>query len=352
MLLERTRIPAEQAIEHLVGMQAQVPRDPYYGLWSRLESFQPDELERLITERAAVRVSLLRTTIHLVTARDCLDLRPVIQPVLERGFWSGSPFGRQIKGIDLEALLAAGRALVDEKPRTTAQLRRELGKRWPEYDTSSLAYAVHYLVPLIQIPPRGLWTKSSQPTFTTVEQWLGQDLAGAAEQSLEGLILRYLRAFGPATAGDIRTWSWLTGVREIVERLRPRLRTFRDERGRELFDVPDAPLPDPDTPAPPRFLPQYDNSLLSHEDRGRIVSEDDRKRTMRLGVGWAALLVDGLVHGLWRVRREPARAVLAIALFHPLSAVDRASLCEEGERLLEFTVPDTLDRDMDIGEAP
>ena len=177
MLLQREELPAAAAIERLVGMQAQVPRDPYHGLWARIEGFQPDELARMIAERTAVRVSLLRTTIHLVTARDCLALRPMFQPVLERGLWSGSPFGRQIKGVDVDELLATGRVLLEEKPRTTAQLR---AASWPSAGptttpTRSLTRS-RYLLPLVQLPPRGLWTASGQPVWTTVEAWLGRPL--------------------------------------------------------------------------------------------------------------------------------------------------------------------------------
>ena len=342
LLLSRARMPASDAIERLVGMQAQVPSDPYYGLWTRLEGFQPDELSGLIAGRAAVRMSLLRCTLHLVTARDCLALRPVLQPVLEHGLWSGSPFGRQIKGVDVEALLAAGRELLEEKPRTTAQLRTELGPRWPDHDASSLAYAVHYLVPMVQIPPRGLWGKGGLPTWTTVEGWLGRQLGDNA--SPDAAIMRYLAAFGPATVSDIRAWSWMIGLREVVERLRPRLRTFRDERGRELFDVPDAPLPDAETPAPPRFLPQYDNIFLSHEDRSRIISDEDRKRMFR--VGWGSVLVDGFARGLWKIKREAGAATLTIEPFSALAKEDQAALAAEGERLLAFAAPNAQSHDI------
>ena len=156
-LLRRVRRPAAEVVEHLVGLQAQEPRDPYVALWTRLEDFDPTELGDLVAGRQAVRSPLMRTTLHLVTARDCLTLAPLLRPVLERNFWTGSPFGRKVKGADLDAVLAAGRALLDERPRTTAQLRAEMAERWPEFDGTSLAYAVHHLLPVVQIPPRGVW---------------------------------------------------------------------------------------------------------------------------------------------------------------------------------------------------
>ncbi|HEY7778969.1 MAG TPA: winged helix DNA-binding domain-containing protein, partial [Ktedonobacterales bacterium] len=221
LLLERAEMPAEGAIAHLVGMQAQSPLAPYVGLWSRLKEFSPDELVGLITERRAVRVSLMRTTLHLVTARDALGLRPLMRPVLERGFHSGSPFGRQVKGLDIEEVLAAGRALLEERPRTTDALGKLLHERWPDRDAASLAHAVRYLVPLAQLPPRGLWGQGGQATWTTVAAWLGREVDAAGD--MEAMVARYLTAFGPASVRDIQAWCWLTRLGAVVERLRPRL---------------------------------------------------------------------------------------------------------------------------------
>jgi hypothetical protein len=336
MLLRRRKLSAVEAIEHLVSMQAQAPAPPYVGLWTRLEDFHPDELARLILERRAVRIALMRNTVHLASARDCLALRPLMQPVFDRTLYSTRANRAHLEGIDIEALVAAGRALLEERPRTAKELGELLQEQWPERDPASLARAIRHLVPLVQVPPRGLWGKSGPAAHTTAEAWLGRPLDPAP--SLEETILRYLGAFGPATVKDVQTWSGLTRLGEVIERLRGRLRIFRDESGRELFDVPDAPMPDPDTPVPPRFLPEFDNLILSHADRTRVIAEEYRKAiASKNGMVPASVLVDGFVRGTWKTERSRGKANLEIKPFEPLTKEDRDALAEEGERLIRFT---------------
>jgi winged helix DNA-binding protein len=349
LLLRRSKLSAAETIEWLVGMQAQIPGDPYVALWSRLDGFRTDELSNLITDRKAVRMGLLRATIHLVTARDALALRSVVQPALERTFQTSSPFGRQLVGVDIDRLLKIGRALVDERPRTSAELRPILHKRWPKRDPDSLVMAMSYLLPLVQVPPRGVWGASGQPRRTTLEAWLGRPLGKT--RSPDAMILRYLAAFGPATAADARTWSGLSGLPQVFERLRPRLRTFRDERGRELFDVPEGPLPDPETPAPVRFLPVYDNIVLSHADRARIVRPFDPKRLGHIeGANFSSVLVDGFVGATWTLKRAPKAATLRIALIEKVPKRDRVAMEDEANRLLDFLAADVPSRDMTVVE--
>ena len=348
LLLRRVRRPAAEVVEHLVGMQAQEPRDPYVGLWARLEGFDPTELGDLVAGRQAVRSPLMRTTIHLVSARDCLTLAALLRPVLERNFWTGSPFGRQVKGVDLDAVLAAGRELLDERPRTNAQLRAFMAERWPGDDATSLAYAVHHLVPVVQLPPRGVWGQKGLPTWAATETWLGRPLDPAP--SIDRVVLRYLAAFGPASTMDVQTWSGLTRLREVTDRLRPRLRSFRSEAGRELFDLPDAPRPDPDTPAPVRFLPQFDNVALSHADRDHIAA-DAPGRWPADDLHWSPLLVDGFVRGAWRLEQVRGAATLTVHPLGPFSRQERAEVAEEASGLLELLAPDAGSRELELGRS-
>ena len=248
------------------------------------------------------------------------------------------------------ALAAHGRALVEERPRTMTELRALLHARWPDRDAPSLAYAIRNLLPLVQVPPRGLWGVGGLPTLTSAEAWLGRPLA--SRPSLGGMVRRYLAAFGPATVMDVQEWSGLTRLGAVVERLRPELRVFRDERGTELFDLPDAPRPDPDTPVLPRFLPEYDNLLVSHADRSRIVADADRGRITLDGrkiVG--TVLISGFAGGTWKIHRKGGRAVLAVAPFARLGRGDALALTEEGERLLAFTDGNASAREVRIGAA-
>jgi len=343
MLLRRWQMPMLEAIERLVGLQAQTPHSWYHGLWTRLEDFQPERLAELLINRQVVRIALMRSTIHLVTSRDCLALRPLVQPVIERS--TKGSFGRHWVGLDAEALIAAGRALVEERPLTFSELGKLLAEQWPDRDAAALAQAIRAWVPLVQTPPRGVWGASGQAKHTTVEHWLGRPLA--SDPSLEEMILRYLAAFGPATVKDMQTWSGLTRLGEVTERLRPRLVAFRDERGAELFDLPDAPRPDPGTPAPPRFLYDYDNLLLSHADRTRVITGEYHQQGFTMdGPMPCIVLVDGFTNGTWKIIRQRRTATLAIKPFTRLSKKDTAALTEEGDRLLAFAAADADTRNI------
>jgi len=339
-LLHRRKASAADEIEHLVGMQAQVPNSPYVGLWTRLEGFRPNELADLIEQRQVVRLGIMRNTIHLMSARDCVALRFLFSPVLQRTL-EASPFGRYLKDLEMRPVIREATKLMKERPRTLTELGALLHRRWPDRDPTSLAYAIRHLVPLVQVPPRGIWGKSSQATWTTAEHWLGRPLE--RKPSIDALILRYLAAFGPASVADIAAWSGLRALRPVVERLRPRLRPFRDGRGRELLDLLDGPLPDPDTPAPPRFLPEYDNLLIGHQDRTRVIDH-----AYRYVIFAGTLLIDGFVQATWAIRRTSDGATLTIEPLRRLTKADRITVAEEGDRLLEFAAGAASPRDVRI----
>jgi len=335
LLLRRTKLSAAEALEHLVGMQAQAPQAPYVGLWTRIE------------DRRAVRIALMRNTVHLVSARDCLALRPLVQPVIDRGLRANRAHRAGIEGMDLDALAAAGRALLEERSRTAGELGVLLQELWPERDAATLARAIRHLLPLVQVPPRGVWGRSGLAAHTTAESWLGRPLD--PDPSIEEMVLRYLGAFGPATVKDVQTWSGLSGLGGVFERLRPHLVNFRDERGRELFDLPDAPRPVPDVPAPPRFVPEFDNLILSLWNRTRVVADEHRKKlASKNGMVPATVLVDGFVRGTWKVKRTRRNATLVIELFESLPAKDRRAMGDEGAGLLAFAAADVETRDIEF----
>lgn len=338
LLLERSSLTPVRAIEHLVGLQAQAPNPPYIGLWTRLARFEAADLSRLISARRVVRIALMRSTIHLVTARDCLRLRPLLQPVSVRAVLGG--YRRHLEGLDLDAVVREARVALDEGPRTFAELGAHLSARWPGRHPQGLSMIVRAMLPLVQVPPRGLWGMSGAAAHAPVDAWLGPQSAAVAPLSADALVLRYLAAFGPATIRDVQAWSGLTKLADVIDGLRARLRTFTDERGRELFDLPRAPRPGADIPAPPRFLPEFDNAILSHADRTRIVPDSRRKGIFTVnGMIPGTLLVDGFVAATWTIRRTPRKAVLDVATFGNLPSREREPVVDEGLRLLAFTSP-------------
>ncbi|CCH31528.1 hypothetical protein BN6_42420 [Saccharothrix espanaensis DSM 44229] len=324
LLLERSDLTVPDAVDHLVGMQAQEPPAPYYGLWSRLRDFTPDSLGELVADGKVVRAPLQRATIHLVTAADHARVEPVLRAMLRRRFTS-SPFRAVLAGLDPDELVREGARLLAERPRTRPDLGRALAERWPELDAESLGHAVTYLLPVVQLPPRGVWGRSGQAVWAQAARWLG---AVGEHEDLAGFVRRYLAAFGPATVKDVQLWSGLTRLKDVLPGLG--LRVLTDETGRELYDVPEGPLPDPDTPAPVRFLPEFDNVLLGHDDRTRVISTEDYRRGIVIG-GKATLLVDGFVNGVWKLAQG-----LDVQVFRPLTDAQRADVLAEGERLLAF----------------
>lgn len=345
-LLARTEHTAVEMTEHLVGMQAQAPFPPYTGLWTRIEHFQPDELANALLDRQVVRIVLMRGTVHLVSAADACFLRPLVQPLLDRDLRTNQLHARHLADLDLPKVADAARLVLAERPHTAKELGAALAERWPDRDPAGLAHAARGLLPLVQVPPRAVWGRSGQTAYHTAEHWLARELDKSPDPAT--MIQRYLAAFGPASIADMQTWAGLTRFREIVDTLD--LRTFRTDDGRELYDLPDAPRPDEDTPAPVRLLPEFDNVLLSYADRTRMMTEEHRKRLfgVKNGVFPGTFLVDGFLRGSWRLTKQRKSAVLTLTPWARTTKKDLAALTKEGLRLLDFTTPDATTKDVQI----
>ncbi|WP_031065797.1 winged helix DNA-binding domain-containing protein [Streptomyces sp. NRRL WC-3742] len=337
-LLEPWKCPPLEALRHLIGLQSQVPDPPYFSLWTRLAEFTHPELTQLIQDRLVVRTGMMRATLHLVTAEDFLTLRPLFQPVRERA--QRSHFGKKTAHLDQAELLAEGRKLLAAQPMNNKELKAALHERWPDTDAAALMYTVHYLLPLVQVPPGGLWRSYGSVPCTTDEAWLGRNIA--TESDPGPMILRYLAAYGPASVKDVQAWSGLTRLAEVVDRLRPQLRRFTDEQGVELFDLPDGPLPDAGTETPVRFLPEFDNLMVAFADRRRVISDEYRQIThTKNGLVAATVLVDGTVRGRWRIDRVKDTATLTVEPFETLTAGALEAVEAEGLRLLGFAAEES-----------
>lgn len=333
---------ALEAVEHLGGLQAQDVKAPYFQLRARVAGFDPLELSGLLERREVVRIVVMRGTIHLVSARDAPVLRALAQPAISGQTDSNWKLPAE---VDREALAGAGRELVEGEPRTFAQLAQALGPRWPQAEAQALAHQIRARVPLVQVPPRGLWGRSGPAAHTSLEAWVGAEVS--EEVDLVPLVRRYLGAFGPARVADFQKWSGRTGAAEAFARLGGELRTFEDEEGRTLFDLPDAPRPPADTPVPPILTGPYDNLVLSHVDTSHVVPPEHKPRVMtQNGLIAGMVLLDGFVVGSWRIKATKKLATLTIAPYEAYKQRDRTALAHEAERLIDFAAPDSLEREV------
>lgn len=353
-LLERGDRTVPAAVEHLVGLQAQEPLDPYTGLWSRLAGFAPDDLGRLVADHTVVRIVTWRGTVHLHTAADALVARAAVQGWVDSRVRGTNAHGRAVAGLDLDGLLAEARAWFAVEPRDGTDLRAWLAARIDDdRDLTPVAGVVKYGLPLVQVPPRGVWGRTKRATWSPLDVVLDRPLPEATPDDGDALLRRYLAAFGPATAADVATWSGWTGAKARLDRIRAELVTFRHEdTGRELVDLPDAPRPDPDVPAPPRFLPEFDNVVLSHADRSRIAGEGHNPiALLEVAPRPRMLLVDGMVAGLWAIERTDDRARLVLTPLRRWTRAEARAVEAEGAALLAFHAPGA-DHDVEVTTPP
>lgn len=234
-LLERVALSPEQLAVHLVGLQAQDALPPYIGMFSRIADFDPMTLSKALESRDLVRVTLMRGTIHLVTADDAIRMRSIFQREFEKALTRPSFFYGALKGVDLDELQRAGESAFGKIPLTTADVRAAAAKAFPERDPAAVAQAWYYQLPLLQVPPRGLWRRSGKPVWARIEEWLGRPLS--TNYPASEIVARYLAAFGPATTQDIAVWSRLPAIGELIEQLGERVRTYRNEDGQTFYDV-------------------------------------------------------------------------------------------------------------------
>jgi hypothetical protein len=356
LLLERSDLPVPDVLEHLVGLQAQTPQTWYVGLWSRVRDFDPVALGEALERRELVRIALQRSTLHLVTADDAVALRPVLDPVAHAAAVGAR---RQLAGVDRASFVAAVRAVVDERPSTPAEIARALAGAFPELDAETIGNGARAWLPIVQVPPRGVWGRTGPARFAALDTWTGLPIPEPAPDAVIGLLRRYLAAFGPATVRDFQVWSGLRGSTELVDRALDHdpgaFRLLTDDEGRTHLDLPDAPRPDEDTPAPVRLLYDFDNLLLSHADRSRVLGAGiagghPGYRSHGFGAPSnrqpCTILLDGEAAGTWSVteqsggRGRTRRATVELRAFARWPAAARGELESEGAGLLWFLHPE------------
>jgi len=340
MLLERADCGVVEAVRRLAGMQGQEPKHPYVGLWSRADGFTDEHLTKAVEEREVVRASMFRGTLHLVTAADYLRFRTTIHPIFVAGL---KILGDRGIGLEPDKVVAAAVRILAKEPLTFTQIRDALVTEFPEVNDRALGFCTRLMVPLVMFPTDTRWGWPGNARFTPAEEWLKAKIHPSAVP--DEMVIRYLEAFGPATPADFQTWSGLTKAKSIFDAVE--LETFIDEAGKPLYDVPGGPRPDEETPAPIRFLPEFDNLLLAHAKRERIIADEHRPAvfTKNLRVK-STYLVDGQVAGLWSAEKKRGVATLTLTPFGRLLKKTQAELEREGSALLRFLEPDAKTYDL------
>ena len=352
MLLERGSCGVVEAVQRLAGMQAQEPKHPFIGLWTRLDGFAERDLRAALLDRSVVRATLMRSTLHLMSAADYAAMRMALQPPMSVAL---RVLGARAKGLDVDRVLPAARKLLGKGPLTFDEVRAGLQERFPDVNDRALGYAVRTLLPLVMVPDEeARWGFGRSVPFTLADEWLSEPLVVDPAAAAQALVRRYLGAFGPASAKDVQAWSGAGGMREVLDGMRDELCVFSDDGGRrELFDLPDAPRPGGDVDAPPRLLPEFDNLVLAWDDRSRVISAEHRPlvTTKNLRVR-ATFLVDGVVAGAWTIAVKRRVATLTLEPFATRAVPKRAraELEAEAERLVRLVEPEAKDHAVAVGE--
>ena len=338
-LIAPSPMTGAEMVAYLNGIQAQAPQAPYLALWSRLAAFDPETLSVGLLDRSLVRIVTMRGTVHLHTAADALTMRALVQPALARRMTAMPDYRQLATRVDPETVLAWGREQVEREPATLAALRPPLLAQWPDIDPTPATRLLNYVLPMVQVPPRGLWGRSGQPALTTLEAWTGAEMP--ATPDIDAVIRRFVAAYGPVSVLDAQTWSGLTRLGPVFARLREEFVTFRNEAGRELFDLPDAPRPDEATPVPVRILAPFDTILIGYKHRERVMPPGHQSLIFtQNGLVRPTVLVDGFTAGIASTARAKETATLTVDLLRPVPAGTRAEIEAEGRCLLAFTEPD------------
>jgi Winged helix DNA-binding domain len=346
MLLAREKRPVVKAVEHLLGLQAQLPRPPFTGLWSRLQNFTRSDLASAVQKRTVVRATSMRGTIHLMTAADFLKFRSCLQPSLDAGM--RAILKERADKLDVAALLAVARPYF-EQPHNFEDARDHLVSAFPRGDQRAMGYVVRMALPLVQVPSTDAWAYPAQADFVSAAAWLRTPVAACSAPG--PFVLRYLAAYGPATIKDAQAWTGLANLEATFAVLGDKLVTVAGPAGKPLFDLPDAPRPDADTAAPIRFLPEWDSVIVTRADE-RIVARADRPRVFLPGLRVAALvLVDGMAAASWKVSATARKATLQIDPFRTWTAAVRREVTAEGEALVRFVEPEAKAYDVKMATA-
>ena len=345
LLLERAECTVEQALTRVGGLQAQEPKPPFLALWNRVAGFANEDLLAAAHRRSAVRATLQRGTIHLLASADYPVWRAALSDelaALPRGL------GPAARTVDVPKVRTVAEELFRGRPLRFGELRRLLVERFPDGDPHVLGLYARMTVPLVLPPTSAEWGWSGDPAFVRAEEWIAMPEVDR-ESARQALVLAHLAAFGPARAADVAAWSGMRSVQVVLDRLAPRLVRFSDESGRVLYDLPDAPRPGSDVPAPPRLLGDWDTVLLGHAEHSRVVDAEVRRRLMttngRLRHGF---MVDGRVVGGWSVAQDGASSVVSLEPYVRVPRAGLTSAAEEAARLLAWLTPDATDPDVRV----